>query len=137
MIRIRAAAESRRLLAFNIEYLNEKFTLYLPDTETVGKLKELIEEKVKIPRKHIKLNGWRTRQSSGGMSHRFIWDACVLSDLNLALETTLSAVNMQTVTEDIQNAISQLSEVSFASGSSSASKSLSASTSSLHDRKFQ
>ena len=131
MFRIRAAAESRRLLAFNIEYLNEKFTLYLPDTETVGKLKELIEEKVKIPRKHIKLNGWPSRQSSDGMSHRFIWDACILSDLNLLLETTLSVVNMQTVTEDIQNAISQLSEVSFASGSSSTS------TSSSHNRKFQ
>jgi hypothetical protein len=129
MFRIHAA-ESRRLLAFNIEYLNEKFTLFLSDTETVGKLKELIEEKINIPCKHIKLNGWPSSQSSG-KPHRFIWDACVLSGLNLSLETTLSVVNMQTVTEDIQNAISQLSEASIASGSSSAS------TSSSHDRKFQ
>ena len=122
MFRTRAA-ESYRLLAFNIEYLNEKFTLYLPDTENVGKLKELIKEKVNIPRKHIKLNGWPSRQSSDGMPNRFIWDACVLSGLNLSLETTLSVLNMQTVTEDIQNVISQLSEVSFDSGSSPASTS--------------
>ena len=129
LFRIRATT-SRRLLTFKIEYLNEKFTLYLPDTETVGKLKELISEKVDIPRKHIKLNGWPSRQSSG-MPYRFISDSCTLSDLNLPLETSLNVVNMQTVADDIQNAISHLPGASFAIGSTSASTSRSSSSDSF------
>ena len=96
----------------------------------MGKLKELISEKVDIPRKHIKLNGWPSRQSSG-MPYRFISDSCTLSDLNLPLETSLNVVNMQTVADDIQNAISHLPGASFAIGSTSASTSRSSSSDSF------
>lgn len=99
------------MLTFNIEYLTNKFTLHVSDTEKVSKLKELVEEKTEIPRKHIKLSGWRNK----GI---FISDFSVLSELNLPLENNLYVVNMQTIADDIQNATANIPGVACASGSS-------------------
>ncbi len=46
---------SNRLINFNIEYFQKKFTLHMPDNETVLSLKELIEQEINLPVKNQKL----------------------------------------------------------------------------------
>lgn len=84
---------SRRLLTFKIEYLDSKFTLHVPDNETVLKLKELIEEKINLPAKFIKLNGWRDK-------NLFVMDKMTLNELNLPLETHLYVKNTSDMETD-------------------------------------
>lgn len=130
----RKAPLNKRLLTFNLDYLNEHFTLYVPDTETVDRLKQLVEEKIGVERKHIKLNGWPTNRLAGGStsaaaagggflrsSSRFISDRNTLSELNLPLVTNLRVVNMQTLADDMQNTIAHLPGAGFATASSSSS----------------
>lgn len=116
-----SSISNKRLLTFSIEYLSHKFILYLKDSETVEKLKELIEEQIGVPRKNIKLNGWPKVRSSGH-SIKFISDNCRLSELNLSLQTNLHVVNMQTIADDIQGAVAHLSGVGFAAANSTVSK---------------
>lgn len=108
---------SSRMLTFNLDYLAETFTLYMSDSETVEKLKQHVEEKIGVPRKHIKLNGWPINRSTGD-APRFISDRCHLSELRLPLVSNLHVVNMQTIADDMQNAVSHLPGASFALASS-------------------
>ena len=78
----------KRLLVFNMEYFSTKFQLHIPDSERVAKIKELSEEKLNIPAKHMKLNGWRFKD-------RHISDQMQLHELNLPLENFLFIINTQ------------------------------------------
>jgi hypothetical protein len=85
-MRSASASNAKRLLQFNIEYLGNKVTLHLFDNESVGKIKELVEEKLAIPRHCVQLGGWRNKPV-------FINDHTIISELNLPLETTLYVTN--------------------------------------------
>ncbi len=56
--------QPNRLINFNIEYFQRKFTLHMPDNETVLSLKELIEQEIDLPVKNQKLKV--TNNKSGG-----------------------------------------------------------------------
>jgi hypothetical protein len=77
----------KRLIKFNIEYLNDKFTLHVPENEKVSKLKQLIQEEIKVPKNYQRLHGWKQKD-------RFISDNTCLRDLYLPIENNLYVVNM-------------------------------------------
>lgn len=47
--------QPNRLINFNIEYFQKKFTLHMPDNETILSLKELIFQEIDLPVKNQKL----------------------------------------------------------------------------------
>lgn len=47
--------KKKRLIIFNIEYFQKKFTLHMHDNETILRLKELIEQEIDLPIKNQKL----------------------------------------------------------------------------------
>ncbi|XP_064606655.1 FAS-associated factor 1-like [Liolophura sinensis] len=69
-----------RMLNFIVEYRDENIPLILADTETVGKIKESLNEILNIPVSKQELRGWVQRK---------VDDKRVLRDLHLPKETRL------------------------------------------------
>lgn len=95
--------------------MGTKFTLHVQDSEKVLKLKELIEERINVPRESIRLNGWRNKQI-------YVRDHQTLSELSLPLETNLYVVNISNVTADGDNN-NDLAAVTATAGASSSTSS--------------
>ena len=118
-------APSRRLIRFHMEYLGSKFELHVTDDECVRKLKELVEEHVNVPRKHLRLIGWKRKDM-------LVMDGTLLRDLNLSSEQRLTVVN--TSTSDATTTASGDTTVPTTLAATSASSS---SSSSSRDETFE
>ncbi|RMZ93019.1 FAS-associated factor 1 [Brachionus plicatilis] len=78
--------EPKRLITFNIEYLEQKFQLHVPENQTVGTIKNLINEKIQVPAEKQYLSGWLNKSI-------VVMDSMKLHDLNLPGEITLHVTN--------------------------------------------
>jgi len=72
-----------RLLNFNIEYKNSTIILVLTDSDTVGRIKQLIEEHNGVPCLEQRLSGWQAKQD------RLVKDSDILRDLLLPKDNVL------------------------------------------------
>jgi hypothetical protein len=76
-----------RLLQFNVEYNEKKEHFQLFDTETVYRLKELIEENLKVPKEYQIIRGWKNKDMK-------IKDNDLFRDLYLPRENNLFVINL-------------------------------------------
>lgn len=75
--------EPRRYLNFTVEFRQQKEDFRLPDSESILKLKELLEDKFGVSVKNQKLGGWKDRE------HLVTDETRLLRDLHLPSHTTL------------------------------------------------
>ncbi|ELT93214.1 hypothetical protein CAPTEDRAFT_183840 [Capitella teleta] len=97
-----------RLLNFNIEYRDRSTTLRVPDSETIGKIKVLLESQWGIPVAKQDLCGWVDK------ANKRITDSDVLRDLHLPLDTTLflltpelMSTSQDSASESTENTLAQ------------------------------
>lgn len=89
------------------------------DSETVRKLKELVEGQTGVSSKNMKLKGWSNNNKA-----MFISDGSVLADLGLPLENHLYVVNMLTIADELEKAAANVPGAAFAIGSTATTSSL-------------
>ena len=82
-------SETKRLIKFNIQYLDKAFELHVPENQTVATIKKLISEKIQVPTEDQKLTGWPKKEI-------LIDDSKNLNDLYLPGEINLHVTNTST-----------------------------------------
>lgn len=87
-------SKPNRLLNFHIEYFQKKFTLHMPDNETILSLKKLIEQEIDLPPENQKLKGWKNKDAR-------VTDGMLIRELNLPLENNMFVIN--TSNKDFQS----------------------------------
>lgn len=80
-----------RILNFKVEYRDQNFYFSVGDNEQIGKVKELLSQKIGVPPDKQSLRGWSTRKAR-------VEDDKILRELHLPKENTLFLL-----TPDIQN----------------------------------
>merc|ERR1711879_407998 len=78
-----------RMLNFHVEYRDKNTSVVLPDSETVGRIKEVLETDLGIP---------RDKQELKGLVKRKVDDSTLLRDLYLPRDN-----NLYLLTPDITN----------------------------------
>lgn len=76
----RRAGQKTRMLHFIIEYREKNIDVSLNDSETVGKIKEVVHSRLGVPPEHQELKGWKRTKPD---------DSKILRDLHLPQENTL------------------------------------------------
>ncbi|CAC5398875.1 FAF1 [Mytilus coruscus] len=76
----RRTGQKTRMLHFTIEYREKNIEVSLNDSETVGKIKEVIHSRLGVPPEHQELKGWKRVKAD---------DSKILRDLHLPQENTL------------------------------------------------
>ncbi|XP_005105164.1 FAS-associated factor 1 [Aplysia californica] len=71
---------SSRMINFNVEYRDKNTSVVLPDNETVGRIKEVLESELGIP---------RDKQELKGLVKRKVDDSTILRDLFLPRDNSL------------------------------------------------
>ncbi|KAK0069645.1 delta-like protein D [Biomphalaria pfeifferi] len=88
---------SSRMICFNVEYRDKNINVVLPDTETVGRIKDVLESELGIPRDKQELKGLVKRK-------RNVDDTTVLKDLHLPKENTLYLLTPQITNPTVNKA---------------------------------
>ncbi|KAL8568872.1 hypothetical protein ACOMHN_061448 [Nucella lapillus] len=83
---MRANMIPARMINFNVEYRNSNIPIVLPDTETVGRIKEMLEAQLAIPVDKQELKGFIKRKME---------DTMVLRDLYLPKDNVLYLLTPQ------------------------------------------
>ena len=76
----RRVGKKSRMLHFTIEYREKNIELALNDSETVGKIKDVISSKIGVPPEVQELKGWKRFKGT---------DSTILRDLSLPQDNTL------------------------------------------------
>ncbi|CAG5134193.1 unnamed protein product [Candidula unifasciata] len=87
-----------RMIHFNVEYRDRNIPVVLPDTETVGRIKEMLETELGIP---------PDKQQLKGLVKRKVDDSTLLRDLYLPREKTLCLLTPDITSPTINKAVSQ------------------------------
>ncbi|KAH9523575.1 pre-rRNA processing and 40S ribosomal subunit assembly [Bulinus truncatus] len=94
---------SSRMINFTVEYRDKNINVVLADTECVGRIKDVLEDELGIPRDKQELKGLVKRK-------RIIDDSTILKDLNLPKENTLYLLTPQISNPTVNKAQSQEGE---------------------------
>ncbi|GFR99209.1 FAS-associated factor 1 [Elysia marginata] len=90
-----------RMIHFNVEYRDKDTPVVLPDNETVGKIKEILEVELGVP---------KDKQELKGLVKRKVDDSTRLSDLYLPRENSLYLLTPQITNPTVNKTHSQEGE---------------------------
>ncbi|CAL1547158.1 unnamed protein product [Lymnaea stagnalis] len=90
-----------RMIHFTVEYRDKNIPVVLADTETVGRIKEILETELGVP---------RDKQELRGLVKRKVDDSTILRDLNLPKERNLYLLTPQITNPTVNKTQSQEGE---------------------------